>query len=561
MLHRIIYQVCVSLSLLGGQQGPAPQAAAEKFQISGTMVDSVTSRPLAGARVAIAPMSRRADYTTMVTTENGRFSFPGLAAGRYTLTARRRGYLTQSFNQHEQLSSAIVAGPNADSSGLIFPLSAESAIAGVVTDEHAEQVRKAKVMLFQSSLSAGIRSSRQRAVASTDDEGFFHFAHLPAGRYFVAVSAEPWYAQPFMPRNATGFFEAYEHARTFSSFGRAGRPDTPAAETQEGRPSPLDVAYPLTFYPDVTDSSAAAAIVLAKGEKNEIDIHLHPLPALHFPVNTEARDQAEPAWIALENRVLDGIAVSVNTKSITTEQGPMQIIGVPPGHYSLRINDRMGELMQEHDVNLTPGGGLEIHDVVRVPVTAALHFTPPAAAGNIQLQLRNKKSAQIFSARVNDKGEVEFKHGLTPGSYEVSLQTAQGWFLRSMTATGARVTGRTLVIKTGSPVQLTVAVAQGQGEVSGVALRQDKPVAGAMLLLVPADPANNLVLFRRDQSDSDGSFTMAGVVPGRYTLLALENGWDLEWSKPETLSKFMAGGEIVTVEMKGKHTVRVKVQQ
>jgi len=52
-----------------------------------------------------------------------------------------------------------------------------------------------------------------------------------------------------------------------------------------------------------------------------------------------------------------------------------------------------------------------------------------------------------------------------------------------------------------------------------------------------------------------GSFTVTGVVPGRYTLLAIENGWDLEWTKPETLSKFMAQGETVTVEMKGNHSV------
>jgi hypothetical protein len=300
--------------------------------------------------------------------------------------------------------------------------------------------------------------------------------------------------------------------------------------------------------------------MLAKGKKTDIDVHLHPLPALHFPVNTGTRDQAEPTWIALETRVLDGIAVSVNTKSTATEQGAMEIIGVPPGHYSLKINDRMGELMQERDVDLSLSGGLEIHDGVRVPVTAALHFNPPADAGSFQLQLRDKKSAQVFSERTNDKGEVEFKHGLTPGSYEVSLQTSQGWFIRSMTASGARVAGRTLVIRSGSQALLTLAVAQGQGEISGVALRQDKPVVGAMLLLVPADPANNLVLFRRGQTDSDGSFTIAGVVPGRYTLLALENGWDLEWSKPETLSKFMAQGEAVTVEMKGKHSVKVQVQ-
>jgi hypothetical protein len=77
---------------------------------------------------------------------------------------------------------------------------------------------------------------------------------------------------------------------------------------------------------------------------------------------------------------------------------------------------------------------------------------------------------------------------------------------------------------------------------------------------VPEDPVNNQVLFRRDQSDSDGTFTLAIVVPGRYTVLAIENGWELEWANPDALKKFMAQGEPVTVAPKGKYSVKVKVQ-
>ena len=36
-----------------------------------------------------------------------------------------------------------------------------------------------------------------------------------------------------------------------------------------------------------------------------------------------------------------------------------------------------------------------------------------------------------------------------------------------------------------------------------------KPLAGAMILLVPEDAEMNLPKFRRDQSDSDGTFTAA----------------------------------------------------
>ena len=81
-----------------------------------------------------------------------------------------------------------------------------------------------------------------------------------------------------------------------------------------------------------------------------------------------------------------------------------------------------------------------------------------------------------------------------------------------------------------------------------------------MIVLVPADPVNNRVLFRRDQSDSDGTFVLANIVPGRYTLLAIQDGWELEWANPEVLGKFMKQGESLVVEPKGKYSVKVNVQ-
>jgi hypothetical protein len=81
-----------------------------------------------------------------------------------------------------------------------------------------------------------------------------------------------------------------------------------------------------------------------------------------------------------------------------------------------------------------------------------------------------------------------------------------------------------------------------------------------MIVLVPKDPANNLALFRRDQSDSDGTFTLPNIVPGPYTLLAIANGWDLEWASPVVLQPYLKAGEAVQVPGEGKLQVKVPVQ-
>jgi hypothetical protein len=180
--------------------------------------------------------------------------------------------------------------------------------------------------------------------------------------------------------------------------------------------------------------------------------------------------------------------------------------------------------------------------------------------GQLYLRLRDKNSNQVFSERINGNGDIEIKPGIPRGTYEISVQGGRNIFLRSIQATGGRVNGRMLEVKGSGPVKLSVVLSGGRGEVTGVALRGDKAAAGVLVVLVPADPANNRVLFRRDQSDSDGTFSLASVVPGRYTLLALADAWELEWTNPAVLEKFMPQGEPLTVESKGKYAVKVRVQ-
>ena len=115
------------------------------------------------------------------TAGDGRFLFSGLAPGKYTLTAQRRGYLVQSFNQHDQFATSIVVGPGLASDNLVFRLTVESAVSGTVIDEQGDPVRDARIILCQSAVNDGSRGMRQRAITLTDDEGFYRFAHLQQG--------------------------------------------------------------------------------------------------------------------------------------------------------------------------------------------------------------------------------------------------------------------------------------------------------------------------------------------------------------------------------------------
>jgi hypothetical protein len=183
---------------------------------------------------------------------------------------------------------------------------------------------------------------------------------------------------------------------------------------------------------------------------------------------------------------------------------------------------------------------------------------PPREAS---IQLTNPDSSETFRSDINEKGEFDFSADeVRPGRYTVTLENVRGFFLKKLTATGGKVTGSTLEITGAGSVHIGGAASNGAAQVDGTVMHQGEPFAGAMIVLVPQDPANNGPLFRRDQSDSDGSFTLSNVAPGQYTVIAIANGWDLEWAKPTVLQPYLKQGETIQVPQQGKLQIKVQLQ-
>ena len=111
------------------------------------------------------------------------------------------------------------------------------------------------------------------------------------------------------------------------------------------------------------------------------------------------------------------------------------------------------------------------------------------------------------------------------------------------------------------PIQVTATVSFSETRVEGFARNSGAPgdrssslgwkdgkgQSGVMIVLVPKEMTAFRSLARRDQSDSDGSFSLRDVVPGQYTVVAIENGWDLDWARPEVIRRYLSAGIPVTV--------------
>jgi hypothetical protein len=507
------------------------------------VVHALNNEPVAATEIAIALVSQHTQVESAVSDSNGRFVFQDIAAGKYVLSARRRGFPLQEFEAHGPFSTAIAVGPGKNSTDLVFRLKPEASISGRITDEQDDPVRSASVMLFARSVEGGERAINLRARATTDDQGSYHFGHLPAGDYYIGVSARPWYA-------------------VSDNSGGSRAPQRAA----EGNPE-LDVAYPTTYYRQSIEPEQANPIRLGWGDRISADVMLRAVPALHLRLTSQ--DTASLAGIdeaMLKQTLLGGTEVYMETQTVNIGPNAVEISGVAPGRYDLGVVSRkekngIGTTTARHQpLSVTASGDVDASagsEMASISGTIVFETQPPPPADSISVEFRNQESGQSLDIPLSTQAEFEFPE-LRPGHYDLVLLNSGGVVLKSIAAAGARVTGKSIEITGNSRVRLTLIASQGTGRIEGVVVRDSKPVGGAMVVLVPHDPANNWSMFRRDQSDSDGSFDLTAVTPGSYTLVAIENGWDLEWANPAALEPYLAQGQPVDVAPGVRLTANVK---
>ncbi|HEY4934726.1 MAG TPA: carboxypeptidase-like regulatory domain-containing protein [Terriglobales bacterium] len=551
MIARMTLVMFIALGMAA--QTPAPSRAPTGYPIAGIVVSSVTGKPLPGVAVSITATENRQVSQTVESRADGRFAFAGLPAAKYSLTASARGYRAQGFNQHGNFFTGIAVGPDLDGGNLLFRLVPDGAIEGIVSDDDGEPVRNANVQLFQRNNDTGQQRTQSISNAVTDDRGHYQIGHLASGTYFVGVSARPWYAnynvQSDPPPN----------------------PDNAARQAEEK--AQLDVAYPLTFYPAAEDSAGATPIVLHPGDRVTADVAMHAVPAVHVHIKTGEVDATNTGlggphgFPRVSQRIFEGTLVPVNSaQGFGYSAGVYEYTGIAPGHYVFEMLEperKRNGVGWYKELDLAGTVDLDSREnPPLVSVTGAVVLeggTRPG--GKMYLTLADRTSREGFSAEVTDRGFFDFKDNeIRPGTYEVELANAPGFQIKTLVAKGAKTAGRTIEIGSGSSVQLVCTATRAMAQITGVVLRDDKSFAGAMVVLVPQNPSADWLLFRRDQSDSDGTFTLPAVLPGHYSAIAIENGWDLDWASPAVLQPYLKNGTPVEVTGEGEISIKVQLQ-
>lgn len=502
--------------------------------VAGKVVSASDGRPLPHATVTLVTEIMRRVVSSVSSGDDGTFRFDSVAAGRYDLSAQAPGYLRAAYLEHGQFSSAIVTGAGLDTGALVLNLTPAASISGHVVDESGDPVQQGRVTLYRATPNGENPVTRMRT-ATVEDDGSYEFDRLAPGRYFVTASAKPWYAMHPLPEPEGARF-AYR-----SSIDPA-----------------LDVAYPVVFYPNAQSSDGATPIDLEGGEQFTADMQMTPQPALTITVKQPG--SATPAFGGV--MVMQSVFGSEDPIPVEMRMmnGQETVAGLAPGQYRLQqFGAGFGRTTSSQTVDLSSGSTSV--NAIDPASLGTLNVTLMAAPGatvpeHVQVMLRSAGHQVAF--QLSNKGKVEFT-GVAAGDYRLAaFASGPPMNIAAVTVDGHAVAGRRVHVSAGDNLAVGVTFGGKPVKIEGLARHDGKAVAGSMVVLVPAEADPDPQMFRRDESDLDGGFTLNDVMPGKYILVAIDDGWGLRWNDAATLLPYLRHGTAVAVPASGSADIHLR---
>ena len=569
-----------------GQSPPAAKqsSAAVRYEITGVVINRVGGAPVPHCHLTptlntgrgggfnnrpnVGNRQSPARPTEFDCDTNGHFVVSLPSAGVWHLVASARGFVSAAYDEHTPYTTAIVLTAEAPTANIEFRLSPEASIVGQVLDEAGEAVRNAQIMLQNvppPNPGGPEPVGATRGGARTDDRGMYELPNLAPGDYRLSVHAQPWYAVNL------------QQSRTND------------ADTTSLDPS-LDFAYPVTWFPGVSDPARAETVALHPGDTRQADFHMVPVPSIHIRILLPPRVNNGPnAQPVQAFPVIQPISSGAGPGFVQTstrydqQQNLIDVGGLTPGTYQVRL---AGPNQEGHSAVVEVGASssrtLDLNAPPRDMARIRLRFDGVADGdadsnsrqdrnGGVQVMLvgTEERRGTFFSNNGEGGGpnfgrrdqrdpNAERVLEVPPGRYEVVLQGRPNFFLTGLAAKGAETAGRYVTVGAGDST-LIVHVASGRAMLSGVATLEGKPCVGAMILLVPItieDP-NSITILRQDQTNTDGSYDLANVLPGQYILVAIDHGWQINWGDPSTLRRYLMQG--VPVDLKSSAIVKQNI--
>jgi len=539
----------------GVRSTPLPVAeapSAEKCSVEGVVMNAASGEPIRKARVVAFPNNVRGrppvPYAAM-SDSTGRFVLQDIAAGTYRVFAERNGFVraeTGLRRDGSQLTASLLTlEPGKKIEGLVIRLTPGAVISGRVFDEDGDPIQGASVQAFRQQYVRGQMQMIPFNAVQTNDLGEYRLSGLSPGRTYLSVS----YASPFGGVRFSG-------------------PEGGVAQTSANG-EPQNQAYVPTYYPGVTEFPAAQPLTLIAGQEiSRVEFSLRPVPAV--------RVRGRVYLPGAENR---GVSVNLVPRSgggrfwgsyaqspEVNEQGTLESRSVAPGTYQLSamlyekvrvLSAREAIEVGSADVDgiaLTMQPGIEVAGRVRIEENPEFRFR----GLSITFIPRDDPTAGGGGGPVAPDGAFQI-NPIPQAVYRVSVnQPPDGTYVKSIRFGGEEVleAGVNLVRRAAFEVILSNKAASVAGVVNN---DKGEPMANATVVLIPDEARRSQPqLFRVVPTDQAGRFSLRGVAPGNYRVVAWEEIESGLWMAPDFLATLERKGESIRAEPSGSVSVQLK---
>jgi hypothetical protein len=230
--------------------------------------------------------------------------------------------------------------------------------------------------------------------------------------------------------------------------------------------------------------------------------------------------------------------------------GQITFSGLAPGDYTLySSNDPTVPFTSERPIHITRETSLA--DLPATPgvghIHAILHSADAAPLPeHLEVSLVRDHSTDSISAPLTPKGELTIE--APPGDYTFrAAADGEALLVRQVVSGEKPLLTNHLHVAADESATFTVLVGRGTQALSGYARLNGKPFAGALVLMFPSNQAGDIDNVSVDETNLDGSFQLSGMTTGTYTLLAIDDGWNLNWRRPEVLARYL--GNALTIHI------------
>ncbi|MEK6286058.1 MAG: carboxypeptidase-like regulatory domain-containing protein [Acidobacteriota bacterium] len=481
--------------------------------ITGRVVNE-SGRPMPNAKVSVYGMGRQTVRRTVITDEAGKYVADALPRGSYAVVAQANGYV---LSRDPRDPFHYRPGDTVN-----LTLKKGAVITGAVTNSDGEPVVGVPISVIL------VRDGQGRPIGATfgqarftDDRGVYRFFSLPAGTYIVAAAL-----------------------RTAGSL----------MQTPYGDDAP-------TYYPSSTRDTAAEVSLHDGAEATGIDIRYRGERG--YAVSGTIADASftnslvAPVIVLLIRASNDMLEAQAFVQPRAGERA-FAFYGVPDGDYYLSarrgssesddgaISKRVPVKLRGRDVtgvgiSLVPLGSIAGRMTLDVTTRNLKCETTPAPAIEETLitvqtdETDSSDPSSRFASGMNapdSKGDFLFQ-GLRAGRYLLDTRRLldEAWYVRAFTVPGPTNTpldaSRSgISVRPGQRINgIRVVLGEGAASLRG---RVAAGKEGASLpdrlrvYLLPAEPdsAGDILRFFDAELQSDGSFKLTNLAPGRYLVVA-----------------------------------------